>query len=83
MYSLYEYNQAGHMKVIREESWEEGRKEGKEEGRKEGREQGIEEGVAIGENRLINIMLQKGKTPEEIAELCDYSVDDILKVKKK
>lgn len=31
MYSLFEYNQKGHMKVIREESLEEGREEGREE----------------------------------------------------
>lgn len=32
MYGLYEYNKAGHMKVIKEESLEKGRREGREEG---------------------------------------------------
>ncbi|WP_051151058.1 hypothetical protein [Butyrivibrio sp. VCB2006] len=35
MYSLYEYNKAGHMKAIKEESFEQGRSEGREEVRDE------------------------------------------------
>ncbi len=53
MYSLYEYNKAGHMKVIREEGREEERA------------------------RIISSMLSKGKTSEEIAELCDCSEDEV------
>ena len=33
--SIYEYDQAGHMQLIKEESWEEGRAEGRAEGREE------------------------------------------------
>ena len=42
--------------------------------RKKGRE---EEAVNIVKN-----MLQKGKTPEEIADLCNYALDDIMVVKE-
>lgn len=43
--------------------------------RKKGRE---DEAVNIVKN-----MLQKGKTPEEIADLCNYALDDILIVKER
>ncbi|SFB82270.1 hypothetical protein SAMN02910398_00750 [Butyrivibrio sp. YAB3001] len=68
MYSLYEYNEAGHMKVIKEEA--------------------LSEGIAIGEERgeerykarIISSMSKNGMTPDEIAKLCDCSLDEILAV---
>ena len=63
MYSLYEYNKAGHMKVIREE--------GREEGREEER------------TRIISSMLAKGRSAEEIAELCNCSQDEVNSVAAK
>ena len=76
MYSLTRYNQKGHMKVIREEALEDG----------------IEQGIAIGEERgiaigrekqltlIIENMLSLGKPPEEIAESCNCSIDEVTAV---
>ncbi len=68
MYSLTRYNQKGHMKVIREEA--------------------LEDGIAIGEERgrekqltlIIENMLSLGKSPEEIAESCGCSIDEVTAV---
>ena len=51
---------------------EEAREEGREEGRREGREQGRKE--------TIRIMLKKGRTPEEIADFCDFDIEEIRTV---
>jgi len=72
MYSLTRYNQKGHMKLIREEALEDG----------------IEQGIAIGEERgrekqltlIIENMLSLGKSPEEIAESCSCSIDEVTAV---
>ncbi|MBE5830358.1 MAG: hypothetical protein E7306_01300 [Butyrivibrio sp.] len=77
MYSLYEYNKAGHMKVIKEEAFEEGREEGREEGLEEGRIKGIDEE----KNRIIANMLQKDMAPEEIADLCGCLTEEVMAVK--
>ena len=57
MYSLYEYNQAGHMKVVRDEGVQQGIAIGEERGIAIGEERGIaigeERGIAIGEERGI------------------------------
>jgi len=64
MYSLYEYNQAGHMKVVRDE--------------------GVQQGIAMGESkertRVIKSMLLKGKSPEDVAELCDCLLEEVIAV---
>ena len=98
MYSLFEYNFKSHMNSIREESLEDGITIGEERGIAIGEERGIaigeERGIAIGESRgiaigeervnerLINKMLSKGKSPEEIADLTDIPLEDILKNSK-
>ena len=51
MYSLYEYNQAGHMKVVREEGFE------------EGIEKGIEEGIS-NVNMLYSWLLSQGRSSD-------------------
>ena len=48
----------------------------REEGREEGREQGREEG----RQETIRIMLKKGRTPEEIADFCDFDIEEIRTV---
>ncbi len=63
MYSLYEYNQAGHMKVIKEESFSDGEEHERA--------------------RVIASMLSKGKTAEEISDLCGYSIEEISSVADK
>ena len=62
MYSLFEYNKKGHMRVVREEALEEGRD--------------------IERTRIIESMSSKGMSPEEIANLCDWSVDEVKKIIK-
>ena len=68
MYSLTKYNQKGHMKLIREEALEDG----------------IEQGIAIGKEKqltlIIKNMLSLGKSPEEIAESCNCSIDEVTAV---
>ncbi|SFB66479.1 hypothetical protein SAMN02910398_00011, partial [Butyrivibrio sp. YAB3001] len=61
MYSLYEYNQAGHMKVLKEEAYS--------------------DGVINEKHRVIESMLRKGRTPEEIEDLCGYSIDEVIDIK--
>lgn len=44
-----------------------------------------EEGIAIGKQRAVSIirnMLQKGKTPEDIADMTGESLDEILEFAK-
>jgi len=80
MYSLTRYNQKGHMKVIREEALEDGIEQGIAIGE--------ERGIAIGEERgmekqltlIIKNMLSLGKSPEEIAESCNCSIDEVTAV---
>ncbi len=65
MYSLYEYNQAGHMKVLKEEAFADGEKSG----------------IAKGERRIIEAMIQNGKTPEKIADFCGLSIDEVMDIR--
>ncbi len=62
--------------VVLMDAKDEGREEGLAQGREEGLAQGREEGLAQGREaecrRLVESMLQKGKSAEEIVELCDY-----------
>ena len=57
---------------------------GIEQGIREGIEQGIKEGIEQGIDRerhsQIEQMLKKGKTPEEIADFCGYTMDEIINV---
>ena len=80
MYSLTRYNQKGHMKVIREEALEDGIAIGEERGIAIGEERGI----AIGKEKqltlIIENMLSLGKSPEEIAESCNCSIDEVTAV---
>ena len=52
----------------------------KEEGREEGIKEGREEGIRIRDREKISQMLQKGKSPEEIAEFCDYPMELVMEV---
>jgi predicted transposase YdaD len=48
----------------------------------QGIEQGIVQGIEQGKAQLILTMLEKGKTPHEISDLCDIPVENILKVQE-
>ena len=45
-------------------------------------ERGIEKGIEQGQRQLIEKMLKKGKTAEEIADLCDISVEIVKEIEK-
>ena len=48
--------------------------------KQEGREEGLKEGREEEQRELITKMLNKGKTPEQIADFCDYPMKLILEV---
>ena len=57
------------------------REDGIEVGFERGLEQGIEQGIAVtNKNHIINL-LRKGKSPEEIHDLLDISLEEIVKIK--
>jgi predicted transposase YdaD len=72
---LTEYNAKHQRKLDRRDA----RAEGRIEGRAEGRLQGYTEANA----KIIKTMLRKGKTPEEIRDLLDYSMEEIEQVELK
>lgn len=49
----------------------------------QGREVGIKQGMEQGIEQSIEQMLARGKTPEEIAEFCGYSLDQVKNVQEK
>lgn len=53
-----------------------------EVGIEQGIEQGIVQGIEQGIEQLIIRMLKNGKTVEQIAEFCDYDIEQILAVQK-
>jgi len=61
---LTEYDEAETMEMFREE----------------GREEGLKEGLREGQSRIIMKMLEKGKSPAEIADLCDLPIELVSKV---
>ncbi|MCR4922652.1 MAG: Rpn family recombination-promoting nuclease/putative transposase, partial [Lachnospiraceae bacterium] len=54
----------------------------REDGREEGREEGRKEGWNNGQKSIVKTMLAKGKTIEDIADLCDLSEDFVREVEK-
>jgi methyl-accepting chemotaxis protein len=46
-------------------------------------EQEISQGITTRDNEKISGMLRRGKTPEEIADFCDYPLEQVLEVKEK
>ena len=67
MYSLYEYNQEGHMKVVRQEGIEEGIEKGIEKGIEQGIKLGIEQGLEQGitdVNTLYNWLYEQGRASD-------------------
>ena len=67
---------------IREERAQ-AKEEGREEGRKEGREEGREEGRKEGYEEIIKAMLIKGKTMEEISDICDLDLGLVKEIAKR
>ena len=70
-----------HMKELRDrraiEAYE------REQGYDQGYAQGIEQGIDREREMRIEKMLRKNKTPEEIADFCDYDLKEVEAVKEK
>ena len=88
--SIFEYDQEKHLRMEREEAWEEGQREGlrkgRESGLREGRKSGLREGRETGlregeENtkRIFKLFIT-GKTPSEIAEICEISEEKVRRI---
>ena len=68
--SLFEFNEERHNRTLYEEGREDGREEGREEGREDERKS------------IITRMLERGKTPSDIADSTGISYDQIYSVQK-
>ena len=80
--SIFEYDQEKHIRMEREEAWEEGRREGRESGLREGRESGFREGEekALLLAKRIFKLAQAGKSLEEIVEICGISEEKVKQI---
>ena len=58
-------------------------KKGIGKGIEQGIEQGTEQGIDLRDREKITNMLNKGKTPNEIVEFCDYPMELVLEVQDK
>ncbi|WP_026662314.1 hypothetical protein [Butyrivibrio proteoclasticus] len=58
-------------------------KDAEKKGIGKGIEQGIEQGIDLRDREKITNMLNKGKTPNEIVEFCDYPMELVLEVQDK
>jgi hypothetical protein len=56
---------------------------GIEQGIEQGIKQGIKQGIDLRDREKITNMLNKGKTPNEIVEFCDYPMELVLEVQDK
>ena len=68
--SIFEYNARLHEETLKKEGYEDGLEDGRIEGREEGREQ------------ILWNALQKGHTPEQIADFIGIPLEEILKVQE-
>ena len=78
--TLFGYNDEKYMRMLAEEEKEEERAEGRAEGIAEGRAEGRAEGIAHERYQTVSSMLQRGKTPEEISEFCEYDLSYVKQV---
>jgi predicted transposase YdaD len=51
--------------------------------RRDARAEGLSEGLSRGRTEAIERMLQKGRTPEEIAEFCGYDIEMVRDVESR
>jgi predicted transposase YdaD len=75
---LTEYNAKHQRKLDRRDA----RAEGRAEGIIEGHAEGLTEGLSRGRVESIERMLQRGRTPEEIAEFCGYDIEMVRDIEK-
>ncbi|MEF2606112.1 MAG: hypothetical protein U0M87_03450, partial [Schaedlerella sp.] len=72
--SIFEYDQEKHIRMEREEAWEEGRREGRESGLREGEEKAL-----LLAKRIFKLA-QTGKSSKEIAEICGISEEKVKQI---
>ena len=75
---VLDFNEKLHNQSLREEGYEAGLEIGREEGRKDG----ITTGRMAEKSDMIRIMLNIGRTPQEISDFCSIPLDTILDVQK-
>jgi predicted transposase YdaD len=75
---LTEYNAKHQRKLDRRDA----RAEGRAEGHAEGLTEGLSRGRSEGRTESIEHMLQRGRTPEEIAEFCGYDIEMVKDIEK-
>ena len=84
--SIFEYDQEKHIRMEREEAWEEGRREGMQKGREDGIREGRESGFREGEEKALLLakrifkLAQTGKSSKEIAEICAISEERVKQI---
>ena len=64
----------------REQGLAQGKEQGLAQGKELGLEQGKELGLAQGRSQMIENLLNRNKTPEEIAEFCGFEIKEIENV---
>ena len=74
--SIFEYDQEKHIRMEREEAWEEGRREGMQKGRESGLREGEEKALLLA--KRIFKLAQTGKSSKEIAEICAISEEKVM-----
>lgn len=77
--SIFEYNQEEHIRMEREEAWEEGRNAGLAEGKQAGLAEGEERKLC----ELVKKKLEKGLTISQIAEILEENSSIIADLTKK
>jgi len=65
---------------LREYSEEEIKEMFREDGIEEGFEQGMEQGLAEATKRYVVLLLNKGKTTEEIHDLLDIPLEEVIRI---
>lgn len=78
--TIFEYDAELHMKMEREEAFEDGHAKGIAEGMKQGIEQGIEQGETKKLIALICRKKQKSKTPETIAGELEEDLEQVKRI---
>ena len=80
--SIYEYDQEEHIRLEREDAYDDGRKLGREEGREEGRKEGIELGEYKKLREQVEKKMKKGLSVSDIAEMLEENIDKVEELMK-
>ncbi len=76
--SIYEYDQEEHIRLEREDAYDDGLKLGREEGRKEG----IELGEYKKLREQVEKKMKKGLSVSDIAEMLEENIDKVEELMK-